>query len=184
MDSWELWNSFRLICEHHSQLCLVLDILWVTMIGFIFIIWPDLWVKTNSFSNDWFYSRSTLPSANSIGRWFGEPVRAAIIHTDVSMPWGSIYCYFLFRRAKFQPHHPIRLKLFFRFYLVLVQIIPCFPGFLMYYLFQSFLKNARGYPCLSKRHQKLITGFFNHSVQVWEPGAILFDFYVIWGFFF
>ncbi|EOY29107.1 SHK1 binding protein 1 isoform 2 [Theobroma cacao] len=82
MDSWELWNSFRLICEHHSQLCLVLDIL------------------------------STLPSANSIGRWFGEPVRAAIIHTD------------------------------------------------------SFLKNARGYPCLSKRHQKLITGFFNHSVQM------------------
>ncbi|XP_021276626.1 protein arginine N-methyltransferase 1.5 [Herrania umbratica] len=82
MDSWELWNSFRLICEHHSQLCLVLDIL------------------------------STLPSANSIGRWFGEPVRAAIIHTD------------------------------------------------------SFLTNARGYPCLSKRHQKLITGFFNHSVQM------------------
>ncbi|XVF10521.1 hypothetical protein REPUB_Repub07fG0190200 [Reevesia pubescens] len=82
MDSWELWNSFRLICEHHSQLSLALDIL------------------------------STLPSANSIGRWFGEPVRAAIIHTD------------------------------------------------------SFLTNARGYPCLSKRHQMLITGFFNHSVQI------------------
>ncbi|XVF19007.1 hypothetical protein REPUB_Repub11eG0073800 [Reevesia pubescens] len=82
MDSWELWNSFRLICEHHSQLSLALDIL------------------------------STLPSANSIGRWFGEPVRAAIIHTD------------------------------------------------------SFLTNARGYPCLSKCHQKLITGFFNHSVQM------------------
>ncbi|XWS70630.1 hypothetical protein CRYUN_Cryun03dG0063200 [Craigia yunnanensis] len=81
-DSWELWNSFRLICEHHSQLSLALDIL------------------------------STLPSANSIGRWFGEPVRAAIIHTD------------------------------------------------------SFLTNARGYPCLSKRHQKLIAGFFNHSVQI------------------
>ncbi|XP_022754394.1 protein arginine N-methyltransferase 1.5 [Durio zibethinus] len=82
MDSWELWNSFRLICEHHSQLSLALDIL------------------------------STLPSANSTGRWFGEPVRAAIIHTN------------------------------------------------------SFLTNARGYPCLSKRHQKLISGFFNHSVQM------------------
>lgn len=82
MDSWELWNSFRLSCEHHSQLSVALDIM------------------------------STLPSANSIGRWFGEPVRAAIIHTD------------------------------------------------------SFLTNARGYPCLSKRHQKLIIGFFNHSVQV------------------
>ncbi|XVF48118.1 hypothetical protein PTKIN_Ptkin03bG0165400 [Pterospermum kingtungense] len=82
MDSWELWNSFRLSCEHHSQLSLALDIL------------------------------STLPSANAIGRWFGEPVRAAIMHTD------------------------------------------------------SFLTNARAYPCLSKRHQKLITGFFNHSVQV------------------
>ncbi|XVE71417.1 hypothetical protein DITRI_Ditri10aG0148500 [Diplodiscus trichospermus] len=82
MDSWELWNSFRLICEHHSQLSVALDIL------------------------------STLPSANSIGRWFGEPVRAAIIHID------------------------------------------------------SFLTNAQGYPCLSKRHQKLVTGFFNHSVQM------------------
>uniref|UniRef100_A0A0D9YM38 Protein arginine N-methyltransferase n=1 Tax=Oryza glumipatula TaxID=40148 RepID=A0A0D9YM38_9ORYZ len=30
----------------------------------------------------------------------------------------------------------------------------------------AFLTNARGYPCLSKRHQKLLTGFFNHSVQV------------------
>lgn len=31
---------------------------------------------------------------------------------------------------------------------------------------QSFLTNTKGYPCLSKRHQKLITGFFNHSIQV------------------
>ncbi|KAK8523079.1 hypothetical protein V6N13_113053 [Hibiscus sabdariffa] len=89
MDSWELWNSFRLICEHHSQLSVALDIL------------------------------STLPSVNSIGRWFGEPVRVAIIHTD------------------------------------------------------SFLTNARGYPCLSKSHQKLITGFFNHSVQVIISGKPL-----------
>ncbi|KAK5817097.1 protein arginine N-methyltransferase 1.5 [Gossypium arboreum] len=88
-DSWELWNSFRLICEHHSQLSLALDIL------------------------------STLPSVNSIGRWFGEPVRVAIVHTD------------------------------------------------------SFLTNARGYPCLSKSHQKLITGFFNHSVQMVLSGKPL-----------
>ncbi|XP_064983785.1 protein arginine N-methyltransferase 5-like [Musa acuminata AAA Group] len=88
-DSWEWWNSFRLLCEHHSQLCVVLDIL------------------------------SSLPSNNSIGRWFGEPVRAAVIYTN------------------------------------------------------SFLTNARGYPCLSKRHQKLITEFFNHSVQIVISGSLL-----------
>lgn len=82
VDSWEWWNSFRLLCEHHSQLSVALDIL------------------------------SSLPSANSLRRWFGESVRAAIIHTD------------------------------------------------------SFLTNARGYPCLSKRHQRLMTGFFNHSIQI------------------
>ncbi|RVW17219.1 Protein arginine N-methyltransferase 1.5 [Vitis vinifera] len=26
-DSWELWNSFRLLCEHHSQLFIALDVL-------------------------------------------------------------------------------------------------------------------------------------------------------------
>ncbi|RWW64884.1 hypothetical protein BHE74_00027841, partial [Ensete ventricosum] len=88
-DSWEWWNSFRLLCEHHSQLCVVLDIL------------------------------SSLPSNNSVGRWFGEPVRAAVIYTN------------------------------------------------------SFLTNARGYPCLSKRHQKLITEFFNHSVQIVISGSLL-----------
>ncbi|XP_057766796.1 protein arginine N-methyltransferase 1.5 isoform X2 [Salvia miltiorrhiza] len=82
VDSWELWNSFRLLCEHHSQLSVALDIL------------------------------SSLPSASSVARWFGEPVRAAIINTN------------------------------------------------------SFLTNAKGYPCLSKRHQGLITAFFDHSVQV------------------
>ncbi|TXG62421.1 hypothetical protein EZV62_013784 [Acer yangbiense] len=82
IDSWELWNSFRHLCEHHSQLSVALNVL------------------------------SSLPSANSLGRWFGEPVRAALINTD------------------------------------------------------SFLTNARGYPCLSRRHQKLITGFFNHSIQI------------------
>ncbi|KAL5658169.1 hypothetical protein ACJX0J_031332, partial [Zea mays] len=25
-DSWELWNSFRLLCDHSSQLCVALDI--------------------------------------------------------------------------------------------------------------------------------------------------------------
>ncbi|XP_062224111.1 protein arginine N-methyltransferase 5-like isoform X4 [Phragmites australis] len=82
VDSWELWNTFRLLCDHSSQLYVALDI------------------------------SSTLPSANSLGRWFGEPVRVAILQTNV------------------------------------------------------FLTNAKGYPCLSKRHQNLLTGFFNHSVQV------------------
>ncbi|RZC92028.1 hypothetical protein C5167_027918 [Papaver somniferum] len=82
VDSWEWWNSFRLLCEHHSQLSIALD------------VW------------------STLPSPNSLGRWFGEPVRAAILHTS------------------------------------------------------AFLTNARGFPCLSKRHQKLIDGLFNHSMQI------------------
>ncbi|XP_038710078.1 protein arginine N-methyltransferase 1.5 isoform X2 [Tripterygium wilfordii] len=82
LDSWELWNSFRLLCEHHTQLSIALDVL------------------------------SELPLANSLGRWFGEPVRAALINTN------------------------------------------------------SFLTNARGWPCLSKRHQKLVAGFFNHSVQI------------------
>ncbi|KAJ0593993.1 putative methyltransferase [Helianthus annuus] len=81
-DSWELWNSFRELCEHHSQLSVALDVL------------------------------SSLPSVNSLGRWFGEPVKAAIVHTD------------------------------------------------------SFLTNARGYPCLSKRHQKLLSGFFYYSIQI------------------
>ncbi|KAL1569290.1 Protein arginine N-methyltransferase 5 [Salvia divinorum] len=82
VDSWELWNSFRLLCEHHSQLSVAID------------IW------------------SSVPSAASVARWYGEPVRAAIINTN------------------------------------------------------SFLTNAKGYPCLSKRHQRLITAFFDHSVQV------------------
>ncbi|KAF5456626.1 hypothetical protein F2P56_026091 [Juglans regia] len=86
VDSWELWNSFRMLCEHHSQLSIALDIL------------------------------SSIPSANSLGRWFGESVRAAIMDTD------------------------------------------------------SFLTNARGYPCLSKRHQKLVAGYFNHSVQIVVSG--------------
>ncbi|XP_068639169.1 protein arginine N-methyltransferase 5-like [Aristolochia californica] len=89
VDTWEWWNSFRLLCEHPSQLAVALDVL------------------------------SSLPSLTSLGRWFGEPVRAAIIHTD------------------------------------------------------SFLTNARGYPCLSKQHQKLMTGFFNHSVQIVISGKLV-----------
>lgn len=81
-DSWELWNSFRLLCEHHNQLSIALDVL------------------------------CSLPSSCSLGRWFGEPVKAAIVHSN------------------------------------------------------SFLTNARGYPCLSKRHQKLMAGFFNYSIQI------------------
>ncbi|RID50766.1 hypothetical protein BRARA_H01473, partial [Brassica rapa] len=37
----------------------------------------------------------------------------------------------------------------------------------------SFLTNARGYPCLSKRHQKLIAGFFDHAVQVVVSGKLV-----------
>ncbi|KAK4757930.1 hypothetical protein SAY87_019231 [Trapa incisa] len=88
-DYWELWNSFRLLCEHHSQLYVVLDI------------------------------PSSLPSENSIGRWFGESVKAVVLNTD------------------------------------------------------CFLTNARGYPCLSRRHQKLISGFFNHSIQIVVSGKAL-----------
>ncbi|KAL5074258.1 hypothetical protein RYX36_013242 [Vicia faba] len=61
VDSWETWNSFRLLCEHHSQLSVALDIL------------------------------STLPSANSLGRWFGESVRAAIVNTDSFLTNGRGY---------------------------------------------------------------------------------------------
>ncbi|XP_031102890.1 protein arginine N-methyltransferase 1.5 isoform X1 [Ipomoea triloba] len=86
VDSWELWNAFRALCEHHIQLSVALDVL------------------------------PSLPSVNSLLRWFGEPVRAAIVNTN------------------------------------------------------SFLTNARGYPCLSKRHQKLLTGFFNHSIQIVVSG--------------
>lgn len=89
LDTWEWWNSFRSLCDHHSQLSVALDIL------------------------------SSLPSANSLGRWFGEPVKAAIIHTN------------------------------------------------------SFLTNARGYPCLSRRHQKLMMGFFSHSVQIVMSGKLV-----------
>jgi hypothetical protein len=34
------------------------------------------------------FIRSTLPSANSLGRWFGESVRAAIVNTDVRTSCG------------------------------------------------------------------------------------------------
>jgi hypothetical protein len=27
IDSWELWNAFRLLCEHHNQPFVALDIL-------------------------------------------------------------------------------------------------------------------------------------------------------------
>ncbi|KAF6176762.1 hypothetical protein GIB67_031573 [Kingdonia uniflora] len=55
---------------------------------------------------------SSLPPGNSLGRWFGEPVKSAIIHSN------------------------------------------------------AFLTNAKGYPCLSKCHQKLLAEFFNHSIHV------------------
>jgi hypothetical protein len=40
-------------------------------------------------------ARSTLPSINSLERWFGEPVRAAILQTNVMIPFINVmnsYC--------------------------------------------------------------------------------------------
>ncbi|GJV62249.1 E3 ubiquitin protein ligase UPL1-like protein [Tanacetum coccineum] len=51
-DSWKLWISLRLLCEHHSQLSVALDV------------------------------QSSLPSISLIGRWYGELVKAAIVHTE------------------------------------------------------------------------------------------------------
>lgn len=51
-DSWEWWNMFRMLCDHHSHLSVALDI------------------------------TASLPSSASIRRWLGEPVRAAIVHTS------------------------------------------------------------------------------------------------------
>ncbi|KAK7320728.1 hypothetical protein VNO77_30465 [Canavalia gladiata] len=53
VDSWKTWNSFRLLCDHHSQLKIALDIIRV------------------------------LPSDNSQKRWYGEPVAAVIIDSDI-----------------------------------------------------------------------------------------------------
>eukprot|EP00246_Nothoceros_aenigmaticus_P003341 TRINITY_DN1443_c0_g1_i1.p1 TRINITY_DN1443_c0_g1~~TRINITY_DN1443_c0_g1_i1.p1 ORF type:complete len:394 (+),score=58.92 TRINITY_DN1443_c0_g1_i1:284-1465(+) len=51
-DSWEWWNMFRSLCEHHSQLSVALDI------------------------------TASLPSPSSLRRWIGEPLKAAILHTS------------------------------------------------------------------------------------------------------
>lgn len=51
-DSWEWWNMFLMLCEHHSHLSVALDI------------------------------TASLPSPASVKRWLGEPVKAAILHTS------------------------------------------------------------------------------------------------------
>ncbi|EFH56835.1 hypothetical protein ARALYDRAFT_343998 [Arabidopsis lyrata subsp. lyrata] len=51
-DYWEIWNSFRLLCDHDSKLFVALDV------------------------------QSKLPSENALGRWFGDLVKAAIISTE------------------------------------------------------------------------------------------------------
>ncbi|PNY18050.1 arginine N-methyltransferase, partial [Trifolium pratense] len=53
VDSWKTWNSFRLLCDYHNQLMVVLDIMRV------------------------------LPPENSQKRWYGEPVTAAILDSDM-----------------------------------------------------------------------------------------------------
>eukprot|EP00271_Cylindrocystis_brebissonii_P015961 TRINITY_DN39061_c0_g1_i1.p1 TRINITY_DN39061_c0_g1~~TRINITY_DN39061_c0_g1_i1.p1 ORF type:complete len:675 (-),score=92.30 TRINITY_DN39061_c0_g1_i1:75-2099(-) len=88
-DTWEWWNHFRTLCEHHGQLSIALDI------------------------------TASLPAPSALRRWLGEPVKAAILHTS------------------------------------------------------AFLTNARGFPCLSKRHQNLITLLCNHSVQIVLSGQVL-----------
>ncbi|KAI5061937.1 hypothetical protein GOP47_0022476 [Adiantum capillus-veneris] len=88
-DSWEWWNMFRTLCEHHSHLSVALDIM------------------------------ASLPSASAIRRWLGEPIKAAIVHTS------------------------------------------------------AFLTNKKGYPCLSKRHQYLLSTLFDHSVQIVVSGDSL-----------
>lgn len=52
-DSWETWNAFRTMCEHHGQLSVALDI------------------------------RASIPPPHALARWIGEPVKAAILHTSV-----------------------------------------------------------------------------------------------------
>ena len=90
VDSWELWNSFRMLCEHHSQLSIALDVLWVKSLWSVVFLssyfsgcWTRLPVFVLSIYFICLFIRSSLPSANSLGRWFGESVRAAIINTDV-----------------------------------------------------------------------------------------------------
>ncbi|XP_027189493.1 protein arginine N-methyltransferase 1.5-like isoform X3 [Cicer arietinum] len=53
VDSWQTWNSFRVLCDHHNLLTIALDI------------------------------KRVLPPENSLKRWYGEPVDAAILDTDI-----------------------------------------------------------------------------------------------------
>ncbi|KAK7320736.1 hypothetical protein VNO77_30482 [Canavalia gladiata] len=52
VDYWKTWNSFRVLCEHHSRLRIALD---------------NLGIQA---------------SDNSLACWYGEPVAAFILHTD------------------------------------------------------------------------------------------------------
>lgn len=82
-DSWELWNSFRLLCEHDSKLSVALDVMWVERNSWLVFVNVRL-VFSSANITPFSLSRSTLPSETSLGRWMGESVRAAIISTDVS----------------------------------------------------------------------------------------------------
>ncbi|GJY99603.1 E3 ubiquitin protein ligase UPL1-like protein [Tanacetum coccineum] len=63
-DSWKLWISLRLLCEHHSQLSVALDV------------------------------QSSLPLISLIGRWYDELVKAAIVHTEVKdLVWMHVLFY-------------------------------------------------------------------------------------------
>ncbi|XP_027332876.1 protein arginine N-methyltransferase 1.5-like [Abrus precatorius] len=53
VHSWKIWNSFRQLCDHHSQLRVAVDIY------------------------------RPLPPGNSYKRWYGEPVVAAIIDSEI-----------------------------------------------------------------------------------------------------
>ncbi|XP_027189502.1 protein arginine N-methyltransferase 1.5-like isoform X13 [Cicer arietinum] len=63
VDSWQTWNSFRVLCDHHNLLTIALDI------------------------------KRVLPPENSLKRWYGEPVDAAILDTDPFRNFSSALSY-------------------------------------------------------------------------------------------
>ena len=52
-DPWEWWNSFRMMCHHHSNLCVLLEI------------------------------TEDLPDNNVLKRWIAEPIKLVLIPTNI-----------------------------------------------------------------------------------------------------
>lgn len=93
-----MWNSFRTLGEHHSQLSVALDVLYVYKFvkcsyfkfnGFLMISEGNSLLRfivviiSEYLHAVYLLRRSSLPSLSSLARWFGEPVRAAIINSNV-----------------------------------------------------------------------------------------------------